>query len=118
MRGYHAGQRAVQRRAGDTTVAERLEHGIRPALPDAAREFLEGLPLLFVASADPVGSVVPQLPQKRAPVRFSSPQLVQRTARLWPQLSQKRRPAGFSAPQFEQTKRSPFYRRTSVADSP
>ena len=52
MRGYHAGQRAVQRRAGDTTVAERLEHGIRPALPDAAQEFLEGLPLLFVASAD------------------------------------------------------------------
>jgi uncharacterized protein len=57
MRGYHAGQRAVQRRAGDTTIAERLEHGIRPALPDAAQEFLEGLPLLFVASADPVGRV-------------------------------------------------------------
>jgi predicted pyridoxine 5'-phosphate oxidase superfamily flavin-nucleotide-binding protein len=57
VRGYHAGQRAVQARAGDTTVAERLERGIRPALPDAAQEFLAGLPLLFVAAAGPDGSV-------------------------------------------------------------
>lgn len=57
MRGYHAGQRAVQARAGDTTVAERLERGIRPAIPDAAQEFLAGLPQLFVAAAGPDGSV-------------------------------------------------------------
>jgi hypothetical protein len=57
VRGYHPGQRAVQARAGDTTVAERLERGIRPALPDPAQEFLAGLPLLFVAAAGPDGSV-------------------------------------------------------------
>lgn len=55
MRGYHAGQRAVQARAGDTTVAERLERGIRSALPEPAREFLAGLPLLFAAAAGPDG---------------------------------------------------------------
>ena len=57
MRGYHDGQRAVQRRAGDTTVAERLERGIRPVLPDVAQEFLAGLPQLFVAVADADGRV-------------------------------------------------------------
>ena len=56
-RGYHAGQRAVQHRAGDRTVAERLERGIHPVLPDGAQEFLEGLPLLYVAAADPAGRV-------------------------------------------------------------
>jgi uncharacterized protein len=57
MRGYHAGQRAVQRRAGETSVAERLERGIRAELPDVAQEFLAGLPQLFVAAADPAGRV-------------------------------------------------------------
>ena len=57
MRGYHAGQRAVQRRAGDTSVAERLEHGIRAELPDVARAFLGGLPTLFVAAGEPSGNV-------------------------------------------------------------
>src|SRR5688500_3532244 len=56
-RGYHAGQRAVQRRAGDGKVAERLERGIHPDLPDCAQYFLEGLPLLFVAATDPAGRV-------------------------------------------------------------
>jgi probable F420-dependent oxidoreductase len=62
-------------------------------------------------------STVPQLPQKRAPPRFSSPQLGQRALRLWPQLSQKRRPAGFSVPQLEQRTRSPFAGKRSAADS-
>jgi len=53
----------------------------------------------------------PQLPQKRAPLRFSSPQVAQRTAKLAPQLSQKLRPAGFSVPQFKQTKHVPFRRQ-------
>jgi uncharacterized protein len=57
MRGYHPGQRAVQRRAGDTSVADRLERGIRPELPDAARAFVAELPLLFVAAAEPPGAV-------------------------------------------------------------
>jgi uncharacterized protein len=57
MRGYHDGQRAVQHRAGGTETAERLERGMRAALPDVAREFLAGLRLLFVASTDPVGRV-------------------------------------------------------------
>jgi uncharacterized protein len=53
MRGYHDGQLAVQRRAGGSATAERLERGIRAELPDVAREFLAGLRLLFVASTDP-----------------------------------------------------------------
>jgi uncharacterized protein len=57
MRGYHDGQRAVQRRAGGSATAERLERGIRAELPDVAREFLGGLRLLFAASTDPDGHV-------------------------------------------------------------
>ena|SRR5215218_3182917 len=57
MRGYHDGERAVQRRAGGTATAERLEHGIRSELPDAARAFFAGLRLLFTASTDPHGRV-------------------------------------------------------------
>ena len=57
MRGYHAGQRAVQQRAGETAVAERLERAIRAELPDVAQEFLAGLPQLFVAATDPAGRV-------------------------------------------------------------
>jgi predicted pyridoxine 5'-phosphate oxidase superfamily flavin-nucleotide-binding protein len=47
----------VQQRAGDTRVAERLERGIRPVVPDGAEDFLAGLPLLFVAATDPSGRV-------------------------------------------------------------
>jgi uncharacterized protein len=57
MRGYHDGQRAVQRRAGGTVTAERLERGMRSELPDVAREFLAGLRLLFAGSTDPDGRV-------------------------------------------------------------
>jgi uncharacterized protein len=57
MRGYHDGQRAVQRRAGGTATAERLERGMRSELPDVAREFLAGLRLLFAGSTDPDGRV-------------------------------------------------------------
>jgi predicted pyridoxine 5'-phosphate oxidase superfamily flavin-nucleotide-binding protein len=57
MRGYHDGQRAVQRRAGGSATAERLERGIRPQLPDVAQEFLAGLRLLFAGSTDPDGRV-------------------------------------------------------------
>jgi predicted pyridoxine 5'-phosphate oxidase superfamily flavin-nucleotide-binding protein len=56
VRGYHAGQRAVQRRAGDTSVADRLEP-TRAELPGVAQDFLAGLPLLFVAATDPEGQV-------------------------------------------------------------
>jgi predicted pyridoxine 5'-phosphate oxidase superfamily flavin-nucleotide-binding protein len=55
MRGYHDGQRAVQRRAGGTATAERLERGMRAELPDVAREFVAGLRLLFAGSTDPDG---------------------------------------------------------------
>jgi hypothetical protein len=57
MRGYHDGQRAVQRRAGGAATAERLERGIRPEIPDVAQEFLAGLRLIFAASVDPTGHV-------------------------------------------------------------
>jgi predicted pyridoxine 5'-phosphate oxidase superfamily flavin-nucleotide-binding protein len=57
VRGYHAGQRAVQQRAGETAVAARLERAIRAELPDVAQEFLAGIPQLFVAAADPAGRV-------------------------------------------------------------
>lgn len=38
---YHAGERAVQDRAGVSAVAARSARAIRPTLPDAARAFLE-----------------------------------------------------------------------------
>jgi len=57
MRGYHDGQRAVQRRAGGGALAERLERGIRSELPDVAQEFLAGVRLIFAGSTDPDGRV-------------------------------------------------------------
>jgi predicted pyridoxine 5'-phosphate oxidase superfamily flavin-nucleotide-binding protein len=57
MRGYHEGERAVQRRAGGAATAERLERGIRSELPDVARDFLAGLRLLFAGATDPDGRV-------------------------------------------------------------
>jgi predicted pyridoxine 5'-phosphate oxidase superfamily flavin-nucleotide-binding protein len=57
MRGYHDGQLAVQRRAGGSETAQRLERGMRAELPDVAREFLAGLRLLFAGSTDPDGRV-------------------------------------------------------------
>jgi predicted pyridoxine 5'-phosphate oxidase superfamily flavin-nucleotide-binding protein len=57
MRGYHDGQRAVQRRAGGAATAERLERGIRSEIPDVAQEFLAGVRLIFAASTDPDGHV-------------------------------------------------------------
>jgi predicted pyridoxine 5'-phosphate oxidase superfamily flavin-nucleotide-binding protein len=57
MRGYHDGEREVQRRAGGGATAKRLERGIRSAMPDVAREFLAGLRLLFAGSTDRAGRV-------------------------------------------------------------
>jgi predicted pyridoxine 5'-phosphate oxidase superfamily flavin-nucleotide-binding protein len=59
MRGYHGGERAVQRRAGEEAVAiaERLERGIRAELPGPARAFLAEQRLLLAGSTDPGGRV-------------------------------------------------------------
>ena len=57
MRGYHEGQRAVQRRAGDTAVAERLERGFRAELPEAVRDFLAGSGCCSPAPPTPDGRV-------------------------------------------------------------
>lgn len=59
MRGYHDGERAVQRRAGAEAVAiaERLERGIRAELPGPARAFLAEQRLLLAGSTDPGGRV-------------------------------------------------------------
>jgi hypothetical protein len=52
---FHEGERAVQRRAGGVGVADRVGRGIRPEIPDAAREFLADQPLVVLASRDPEG---------------------------------------------------------------
>ena len=57
MRGYHEGQLAVQRQAGDTAVAERLGHALRPELPGPVRAFLAAQRLLLAGAADPDGRV-------------------------------------------------------------
>ncbi len=57
MRGYHEGQLGVQRRAGDTAVAERLGHGFRAELPEAVRDFLAGQRLLIAGAAAPDGRI-------------------------------------------------------------
>ncbi len=56
-RGYHDGQRAVQRRAGGSGMAGRLERGIRAELPEGARAFLAEQRLLLAGTADPDGLV-------------------------------------------------------------
>ncbi|MBI1759608.1 MAG: pyridoxamine 5'-phosphate oxidase family protein [Actinobacteria bacterium] len=53
--GYHAGERAVQARAGLTEQAEHAGRAIRERLPAAAVAFLAEQPLLVVGAADSAG---------------------------------------------------------------
>ncbi|MFH8554361.1 pyridoxamine 5'-phosphate oxidase family protein [Streptomyces celluloflavus] len=49
---YHAGERAVQRRAGETARAERIGRTIAAGLGDIAAAFLGLQPMLVIAAAD------------------------------------------------------------------
>jgi uncharacterized protein len=55
MSPYHAGELAVQARAGVQERARRIGNSIRPVMPAAAQEFLRGQPILVVASHDADG---------------------------------------------------------------
>jgi len=57
MAPYHAGELAVQARAGVQESARRIGNGIRSSIPAAAQEFLRGQPMLVVASLDADGQV-------------------------------------------------------------
>jgi uncharacterized protein len=54
---YHPGEIEVKERAGVRTMAERVGNSIRPAIPPAAREFLEELPMVVVGSVGADGRV-------------------------------------------------------------
>jgi uncharacterized protein len=57
MSVYHAGELAVQARAGVEGMARRIGNSIRRSIPAAAQEFLSGQPMLVVASLDADGRV-------------------------------------------------------------
>lgn len=54
---YHAGELAVQDRAGVRATAARVGRGIRPVIPHAAREFMLAQPMVILATADARGRV-------------------------------------------------------------
>jgi len=49
---YHAGERAVQERAGVQHMASRIARSIGTSMPPAARQFLQQQPMVVVASTD------------------------------------------------------------------
>ncbi|MCC6175679.1 MAG: pyridoxamine 5'-phosphate oxidase family protein [Chloroflexi bacterium] len=57
MSPYHAGELAVQARAGVQELARRVGASIHPSIPLAAQEFLRDQPMLVVASLDANGRV-------------------------------------------------------------
>lgn len=52
MTVYHAGERAVQQRLGQSEIAARLSRMVRDEIPDAAAEFLADQPMVVLAAAD------------------------------------------------------------------
>jgi len=54
---YHAGERAVQARAGETAMADRVARGIGDAVPAVAAAFLQAQPFVVVAATAPDGHV-------------------------------------------------------------
>jgi predicted pyridoxine 5'-phosphate oxidase superfamily flavin-nucleotide-binding protein len=54
---FHAGEIAVQTRAGVRAMAAKVGNGIHPEVPDAAREFLARQPMVFLGGADGAGRV-------------------------------------------------------------
>src|SRR5262245_13821590 len=57
MDKFHAGERAVQSRAGVADEAGHLGRGISSAIPDAARPFLASQRIAVLAGVDPSGRV-------------------------------------------------------------
>jgi uncharacterized protein len=57
MSVFHKGEIAVQTRAGVRDMAERVGRGVRDFIPPPARDFLEGLPFVVVATVDETGGV-------------------------------------------------------------
>jgi len=57
MNRFHAGERAVQSRAGVADEAGHLGRGISTAIPDAARQFLASQRIAVLAGVDPSGRV-------------------------------------------------------------
>jgi uncharacterized protein len=57
MDKFHAGERAVQSRAGVADEAGHLRRGISSAIPDAARPFLASQRIAILAGVDPSGRV-------------------------------------------------------------
>jgi predicted pyridoxine 5'-phosphate oxidase superfamily flavin-nucleotide-binding protein len=55
MARFHAGELAVQARAGAQEMARRVSNGMRPSMPPVVQEFLLGQPMLVVASVDAAG---------------------------------------------------------------
>jgi predicted pyridoxine 5'-phosphate oxidase superfamily flavin-nucleotide-binding protein len=49
---YHAGELAVQARAGAQEMAQRVGKGIKPTLPPVAQAFLSAQPMVLVGSSD------------------------------------------------------------------
>ena len=52
MAKFHAGELAVQARAGGQEMARRVGNGIRPVIPAVAQDFLHSQPILVAASLD------------------------------------------------------------------
>ena len=57
MATYHAGERAVQARAGVRDMAERIGRGIHEVIPPAARAFLRAQRIVFLGTVDAAGAV-------------------------------------------------------------
>jgi predicted pyridoxine 5'-phosphate oxidase superfamily flavin-nucleotide-binding protein len=57
--GWHAGERAVQRRLGGIDLADRLLGGIRTEIPEAGRRMVTRQPWLLLATCLPDGDVWP-----------------------------------------------------------
>jgi uncharacterized protein len=54
---YHAGELAVQRRLGQSAIAERVGRMVDDEIPDAATAFLAEQPMIVLAAADEVGRI-------------------------------------------------------------
>ncbi|GGK95427.1 pyridoxamine 5'-phosphate oxidase family protein [Nocardia jinanensis] len=55
MNVFHPGELAVQRRAGQAGIAEKVGRTIRTTIPDAAAHFLAEQPMVVIAAADEAG---------------------------------------------------------------
>jgi len=54
---FHEGERAVQLRAGVTSMSDRVANGIHPTLPEAARAFLQEQRFAVIGGSDAQGRV-------------------------------------------------------------